>query len=75
MENVKDMDDFPEGAAALRQECGKLNEENQVMKRCLRLMRDNSALETASLLSAVVAFCDGKFRRKFAGKGKREWAG
>jgi hypothetical protein len=60
--------DLPEGADELKVECGRLIEENTVLKRCLKLMRDNSCLETASLLSAVVVFCDGKFRRQFAGK-------
>lgn len=53
---------------ALRAECFKLCEENEVLKKCLRLMRDNSTLECATLMTAVIAFCDSKFRLKFSGK-------
>ncbi|XP_070188505.1 uncharacterized protein [Littorina saxatilis] len=56
----------PDGPSHWQEEAERLDEENQVLKRCLRSMRDNSALETANLLAAVVTFTDKKFRKKFA---------
>ncbi|XP_050395508.1 speriolin [Patella vulgata] len=51
--------------ATIMGENHRLKKENVELWKCLRLMRDNSELETANLISSVIAWCDEKFKHKF----------
>ncbi|XP_046585415.1 LOW QUALITY PROTEIN: uncharacterized protein LOC124292376 [Haliotis rubra] len=43
-----------------------LRAENEHLRQCLRLMQEQAELESANLISSVIAWCDDRFRKKFA---------
>lgn len=56
------------GADEESRESRYLRVENEQLRQCLKLMQEQAELESANLISSVIAWCDDRFRKKFAGK-------
>ncbi|XP_046360331.2 speriolin-like [Haliotis rufescens] len=54
------------GADEGSRESRYLRLENEQLRQCLRLMQEQAELESANLISSVIAWCDDRFRKKFA---------
>ncbi|XP_067650945.1 uncharacterized protein [Haliotis asinina] len=54
------------GADDENRESRSLRAENEHLRQCLRLMQEQAELESANLISSVIAWCDDRFRKKFA---------
>ena len=59
---------FSEIQEQFQMQYANLNEENESLKKCLQLLKQHSSLETANFISAIAAFYDEQFRKKFVGK-------
>ena len=58
---------------ALNQEINKLQTENNLLKKCLILTKENASLKTTKMITILLGLHDSQFTEYFLGKYKNDY--